>query len=427
MKNKKNTKNIIKNTNNIMKNIINIPISVLIFIIILHIVIYFKYGSSIFLNYNTNLTLLVWIFAIYLAGYTKNNYLLLLPILLLCINEFLFIYANMDIFYGQARTKMFYDITTTYFIKENNNNTNLTDGLYIKNNDMNQLMTLDEARQMNIVDANENKYIKLLHDLNIDKSEYQNIKILDMGCGNGDFIKYCMKNGIKASGLSISTEQVKELKKQNLDVYLGSYRDLQKEFIGKYDIVTFWGSLEHITDGYPGSKKGEKKAKGILSKMMGHIKQYYKPRSDYKYLVCDLLHINKKYLNTIDSYILERTYAGWYFYDEPGETFSELIKKDNFQELYVYDVTYHYYLATKVDKTHFGNPRNTDLYSIFLFICGFFVNPQISAMIIYGLRGEWMWQFDGKTHSDDTCRDCNFEYNRSNRPTTLLWSVSKLN
>ena len=145
-----------------MKNVQpNFSLSVLIIIIILHAILYFKYGTSIFLNYNTNLTLLVWIFAIYLASYTKNNYLLLLPIFLLCINEFLFIYANTDIFNGQARTKMFYDLTTTYFIKENNNNTNLTDGLYIKNNDMNQVMTIDEARQMNLVDANESKYKKL--------------------------------------------------------------------------------------------------------------------------------------------------------------------------------------------------------------------------------------------------------------------------
>lgn len=417
-----------KNKKNIINKIkINLPISILIFIIILHIIIYFKYGSSIFLNYNTNITLLVWIFAIYLASYTKNNYLLLLPIVLLCINELLYLTINTDIFYGQARTELFYDITTTYFIKEIDYNTNLTDALYIKNNNIDEIMTLDEARNLNPQEANDSRYVKLLYDLNIDKQHYNKIKILDMGCGNGDFMRFCKKNGINTSGLTISTEQLNQLKKEGFDVHLGSYRDLQKQLIGNYDIVTFWGTLEHITDGCPGSKKIERKAKRILGEMMSHIKQYYKKDSEYKYLICDDLHINRKFAKTIDAYIIERTYGGWYFYDEPGETISDLIKKDGFQELYVYDITYHYYLATIVDKKHFGNPRNTDLYSIFLFICGFFVNPQISAMILYGLRGDWMWQFDGKTHTDDTCSDCNFEYDRSNRPTTLLWSVSKLN
>jgi hypothetical protein len=239
-------------------------------------------------------------------------------------------------------------------------------------------------------------------------------------------MKYCKKQGINVSGLTISTEQLDELKKQGFDVHLGSYRDLQTQLIGKYDIVTFWGTLEHITDGFPGSKKGEKKAKRILSEMMNHIKQYYKKNSIYKYLICDDLHINRNFCKTIDAYIIERTYGGWYFYDEPGETIGSLIKKDGFEELYVYDITYHYFLATKVDKKHFGNPRNVDLYSFVLLFCGLFINPQLCAMIMYGFRGEWMWQFDGKTHSYELCSDCTFEFDRKKRPTTLLWSVSKL-
>jgi hypothetical protein len=57
---------------------------------------------------------------------------------------------------------------------------------------------------------------------------------------------------------------------------------------------------------------------------------------------------------------------------------------------------------------------------------GIFINPNIIAMVLYTLRGEWMWQFDNKYHLfDDKCQSCTFA-ERSIRPTSLLWSVNKL-
>jgi len=401
------------------------PLYVIFVIILLNIIIYFQYDSSIFFNYNTQITLFVWVICIFIAYTTNNNLLLLLPFLLLFINEMLYVYFNIDIFDGGQRTALFYDITTTYFIKNEKNNTNLTEGLYLKDlNDLNSIMTLDECKKLDPVQANHNKYIKLFMDLNIPKSEYSKIKILDIGCGNGDFIKYCKSIGIEASGLSISKNQVKELKDQGFDVHLGSYRELQKQFIDKYDIITCWGCLEHITNSYPGSKSGEEKAKKILNNMTNHFKKYYKSDSEYKYFFNTTLHFNPKFSGTLNAYILERAYGGWYFYDKSGERIGDLIQ--GFDEIYSIDMTFHYYAVTKIDPKHFGVPRNLDLYSILSTVGGFFVNPQLSAMLLYTLRGEWMWQFDGKIHTDESCDDCDFETNRELRPTSLIWSLNKL-
>ena len=400
-------------------------LSLIVLIIILHIIIFFQYDSSIFFNYNTQLTLFVWIICIFIAYNNQNTLYLLLPFLLLFINEMMLIFFNIDMFDGPQRTALFYDITTTYFIKNAKNNTNLTEGLYLKDlNDINSIMTIDECKKLDPIQANHNKYIKFFMDLNIPKEEYSKIKILDIGCGNGDFIKYCKSIGIQASGLSISKNQVKQLKEQNIDVYLGSYRELQKQFIGKYDIITCWGCLEHITDSYPCSKSGEKKAKKILKKMMEYFKQYYKVNSKHKYFFNTTLHFNPKFCNTLNAYFMERAYGGWYFYDKPGERIGDLI--EGFNEIYSRDMTFHYYAVTKIDPKHFGVPRNLDLYSILCIIGGFFINPNICAMLFYTLRGEWMWQFDGKIHTDESCNDCNFEENRDNRPTTLIWSLNKL-
>jgi cyclopropane fatty-acyl-phospholipid synthase-like methyltransferase len=248
-----------------------------------------------------------------------------------------------------------------------------------------------------------------------------------MGCGNGDFIKYCNSLGIQTSGMTISSEQVDALKKQNLDVHLGSYRDLQPQFIGKYDIVTFWGSLEHITQSYPCSKSGEKKADEEIKNAISYAKQYYHPDSTYKLLFNTTLHMNKKVCEgTLNAYFVERAYGGWYFYDEPGQTISDKMESIGFEKLKQDDFTYHYYMASKIDPSHFGSPAKLSAYYVLALLFGVFINPNIIAMALYNLRGEWMWQFDNKLHVfDQDCKTCTF-VDRENRPTTLLWSVNKL-
>jgi cyclopropane fatty-acyl-phospholipid synthase-like methyltransferase len=401
----------------------------LYFIILLHIVICLTIKSlCVLTNINTLITLNVWLLFIYLAHYFNNKIFLLGPILLLILNEIMYVKFNIDGFDGESRTKLFYDITTTYYINYLKKNTNLTEGIYLNDiSDNNSIMNETQAKELSPEIANIKKYEKFFHYLNIDPNEYKNITILDMGCGNGDFIKYCNSLGIKTSAMSISSEQANALKEQNLDVYLGSYRDFQSQFVGKYDIVTFWGSLEHLSQSYPCSKSGEKQAEKELIKIMSYVKHYYKEDSPYKLLFTATLHMNKKICeNTLNAYLVERAYGGWYFYDEIDETLSDKIKSIGFSKIKQEDFSYHYYMASKIDQTHFGRPMNPTIYNMFGLLFGIFINPNIIAMVLYTLRGEWMWQFDNKSHYfDRSCQSCSF-VERDIRPTTLLWSVNKL-
>jgi cyclopropane fatty-acyl-phospholipid synthase-like methyltransferase len=386
-------------------------------------------STSVLMNVNTWITITAWAVFIYLARHFDNALFLLGPIILLALNEILYANFNIDGFDGESRTKLFYDLTTTYFINNSNQNTNLTEGIYLKDLDDNEsLMNEREAKELAPDKANKNKYDKFFVYLNIEPHEYKHLRILDMGCGNGDFIKYCNSLGIQTSGMTISSEQVDALKKQNLDVHLGSYRDLQPQFIGKYDIVTFWGSLEHITQSYPCSKSGEKKADEEIKNAISYAKQYYHPDSTYKLLFNTTLHMNKKVCEgTLNAYFVERAYGGWYFYDEPGQTISDKMESIGFEKLKQDDFTYHYYMASKIDPSHFGSPAKLSAYYVLALLFGVFINPNIIAMALYNLRGEWMWQFDNKLHYFDTdCESCSI-VERSVRPTTLLWGLCKYN
>jgi cyclopropane fatty-acyl-phospholipid synthase-like methyltransferase len=399
------------------------------FILCLQIITCLVFSStSVLTNVNTLLTLTVWFGFIYAAHVLKNKWLLLGPFLLLLANELLYVNFDLDGFNGPARTQLMYDLTTIFFINTCDNNTNLTEGVYLTDiKDNSSLMTEAEAKKLDPAQANRNKFDKFLLFANIDPKECEGLRVLDMGCGNGDFIKYCNSLGMKTSGMSISGEQVKAMKAQHLDVYVGSYREMQPQFIGKYDVVTFWGSLEHVTQSYPCSKSGEKKAEREILNIMSHVKQYYDPESPYKLLFNTTLHMNKELCEgTLNSYIIERTYGGWYFYDEPKQTLSDKIEPIGFKKTAQEDFTFHYYMASKIDPSHFGCPAQPTFFHLAALFLGLFINPIVVAMTLYTMRGEWMWQFDNKTHLfDAACETCSL-LEREKRPTTLLWSLNKL-
>ena len=76
-------------------------------------------------------------------------------------------------------------------------------------------------------------------------------KILDFGCGDGDFLKICKKFGFK----NLIGIDPKYQKKQNIDkiLFLNSLEQLNKSM--KFDCVTLWGVLEHVKDPFSLIKK----------------------------------------------------------------------------------------------------------------------------------------------------------------------------
>lgn len=87
-------------------------------------------------------------------------------------------------------------------------------------------------------------------------------KVLDVGCGNGEFLEALKKNGWKAYGSDYS-----DLAKETTEKKIGIRRVKKgvfsrQRFSDKYDLVSFWHVLEHLED--PGSYL--RKAHSILRK-----------------------------------------------------------------------------------------------------------------------------------------------------------------
>ncbi len=74
--------------------------------------------------------------------------------------------------------------------------------------------------------------------------------LLDVGCGDGEFLKQAKDRGYVATGIDLNRILVSKIKqKYDLDIHAISIEDFVEQFPEKkFDIVTFFQVLEHMVD-----------------------------------------------------------------------------------------------------------------------------------------------------------------------------------
>ncbi len=101
-------------------------------------------------------------------------------------------------------------------------------------------------------------------------------RILDVGSGAGHFVEACKRNGIEADGIELS-QSSRDFAKDIWDIELDgrNFLEVYDDYEG-YDIVTFWGLLEHT----PNPGKILDCAHSIVSKSSGGMVISKVPRWD---------------------------------------------------------------------------------------------------------------------------------------------------
>lgn len=69
--------------------------------------------------------------------------------------------------------------------------------------------------------------------------------ILDVGCGNGDFLALAQDAGFKAIGLDVSSAAVRMCRERGLSAEAGNFLTLS---LPQADAVTMWDVIEHVRD-----------------------------------------------------------------------------------------------------------------------------------------------------------------------------------
>jgi len=71
-------------------------------------------------------------------------------------------------------------------------------------------------------------------------------KILDIGFGDGSFLKYMKSKGYKVTGIENSIKAIKNLKKESIEIIQGDFE--RRKIRKKFSLITLWHSFEHFND-----------------------------------------------------------------------------------------------------------------------------------------------------------------------------------
>lgn len=100
----------------------------------------------------------------------------------------------------------------------------------------------DENYRMTFEEAREYKYTKVLEGTQFKKGD----RVLDMGCGWGNFLMRVAAEGGEGMGVTISAEQAKACRSKGLNVIHADCRELEPADLGTFEVVTAFEPIEHF-------------------------------------------------------------------------------------------------------------------------------------------------------------------------------------
>lgn len=258
-----------------------------------------------------------------------------------------------------------------------------------------------------IEQATTDKYARVVDLLGIKPGH----RVLDVGCGLGDFLFYLKGRGIEGTGLTLSPEQRAIGRARGLDIRVRDFRlDLPAELAGRYDAVTLIGSLEHFGVSYQMGDRAT--ADPVFAHVFESAAAALDPASPVGRVFSTTLHSRPAFRWTARDYIHAYSFHGHYSGLYPREGDFERLCRPWFDVVQRQDVTVDYQFSSISSPRHFGNFRlhwtaEKLVYAALLLL----VNPFAPFSWLYHYNESWMWQFGGK------------DLHAVNRPAAALWYV----
>jgi cyclopropane fatty-acyl-phospholipid synthase-like methyltransferase len=255
----------------------------------------------------------------------------------------------------------------------------------------------------------------------IDKFEYavrtlgitRGTRVMDVGCGCGDWLDYLKSvHGCEVTGINVSSAQVAECLKRGLDVIDRNWKDVSSDaellatLRGRFDVVTFWDTVEHYV---PASCRGNFAAQdAIYQSMFAFAQELLDPHSGQRRVWTSCLHMRvdmqglpwswQKAGKLAYLYLLDKFHSGFY----PASNGDRDALVDNASRLrftleHRRDLTHDYYMTSVLEPTHFGRHRfrfTARRLGILLMLP--LVDPFWWQRMLWFLAEAWMLQFDPK-------------------------------
>lgn len=250
-------------------------------------------------------------------------------------------------------------------------------------------------------------------------------KLIDIGCGYGDWLNYARSKGVDVIGVNISPEQsLTAREKHGLEIITTNWKEipqteaLRKRLYGKFDAVTFMDTVEH----YVPSKYRNDAAKRaeIYTRMFEMAFHLLKADSTTNRVFISCLHMTnppKTLSDNFACYLQTRFHSGYYPAHDDG-----LVKwsVDYFTELERHDKTEDYRLTSVLDPDHFGSPKiRWTPKKAGLVILAFLIDPHHLHKWLEFRTDAWMWHFGEDAFNPKYDND----HQKTVRHVTLWWLV----
>jgi SAM-dependent methyltransferase len=372
------------------------------------------YKKEPMMNLSRASLLVLWATAIALAAFDRSALWLLLPLAATAANELAYASTGVSPLFPAADiTENFYDISAIP-TRWGHVDHNYSEGYYPDGD-----LTVSPAR------AEAAKFDEILRLLDARPGDV----VLDLGSGTCTFEVHCKRRGITAIGLTLSAQQVAMCESKGVLAFQGDFSEFHPQFEGAIDHAVILGSSEHLAGGPHCFRRSFEKKADELARVLSHVRRYFRPIGEGRKnaVFYSGLHINPRFACSVPAFVLDRTYGGTLQLDAPGFDVVASAKKAGFEGAPAFerDSTREYFLATKLNPRHFGDPVSPFAPSAIALMAIGAVYPMAWYMWAYYVFGMWMWMFDGRLHLGGSDRDIDLTFQpvRERRPCTLRWAV----
>lgn len=240
-------------------------------------------------------------------------------------------------------------------------------------------------------------------------------RLLDVGCGLGDFLSYLRSQGISGTGLTLSPDQRRIGRANGLDIRCVDFRDgLPADLAGQFDAVTLIGSLEHFCTSYQFNDRPGTDA--VFAGVFSAAAAALRPGTPSGRVFSATLHSTGPDVWTPSDWLHAYSFHGHYSGLYPLEGDFERLCAPWFTVALKADKTVDYQFSSLATSGHFGAfaigwTSGKWLCALLLLV----VNPFAPWSWVYHYRRSWLWQFGGT----------NIAPTRQ-RPAKALWYVHQL-
>lgn len=237
------------------------------------------------------------------------------------------------------------------------------------------------------------------------------MKLLDIGCGNCQWLQYCKSRGIDCTGITITPAQQKFCNANGIPKIIVG--DIQKGILTtlneKFDAVSAIGPAEHFAS----VSQTDQQQQDILQKYYDQVKSVIDTNSKSARYLNSYMTTNLDY-SKIESlewyaqiYLIASTFG--YGYYNPDHKMSKIYNSGNSKIIIKRDYTedYRWIMVREPKSIGFCNYNFETPYRFFNFIKDVFVDPSWWQRFLYGYFDSWFWQFGGTSqqpmpHNKDT-------------------------